>query len=66
MPGLDWLILGVIVVVILMGWALSTDIAKAHSTLIALNQTLTALEGDVAAIRDRVAPAVGDEYDEHL
>ena len=60
MPGLDWLILGVIVVLALMAWALGNDITKAHRTLIELHQTLRSLESDVAQIRDRVAPSAVD------
>ena len=50
----DWLILGVIGVIAIMGWALSKDITRAHGTLIELHQTLMSLESDVADIRARV------------
>ena len=53
----EWFIFGAVVFI---GWALSHDIAKARGTLIALNQTLTALKADVAAIRDQVAPSAED------
>ncbi len=63
MPGLDWLIIGVIVVIVLMMWALSKDIASAHSTLISLGDTLIEIQGDVEAIRKQVT-GEADEYDE--
>ena len=50
----DWLILGVIGAIAIIGWALSKDIARAHGTLIELHQTLMSLESDVAEIRGRV------------
>ena len=53
----EWLIFGAVV---LIGWALEHAITRAHRTLIALLQTLTALKADVAAIRDRVAPSAVD------
>jgi len=45
----EWLIFGAVV---LIGLALEHAITKAHHTLIALLQTLTAFEGDVASIQD--------------
>lgn len=62
MPGLDWLIVGVIAVLSLMAWTLGNDIAKAHSTLISLGDTLTRIAADVDAIRDRVAGV--EKYDD--
>ena len=64
MPGLDWLILGVIVVIVLMGWALSYDISRAHGTLIGLHDTLMSLESDVAEIRGQVVGEKGENYGE--
>jgi len=60
MPGLDWLIVGVIAVLGFIAWALGNDISRAHHTLIELHQTLRSLELDVAQIRDRVAPSAVD------
>ena len=45
----EWLIFGAVV---LIGAALEHAITRAHRTLIALLQTLTAFEGDVASIQD--------------
>ena len=47
----EWFIFGAVVFI---GWALERAIASAHSTLIALNQTLTAFEGNVASIQDEL------------
>ncbi len=65
MPGLDWLIVGVIAVLSLMAWTLGNDISRAHGTLVELHQTLMSLESDVAAIRGRVAGKASD-VDENL
>ena len=62
MPGLDWLILGVIVAIAIMGWALGRDIIGAHSTLVSLDYTLTRIAEDVETIRDKVM--IVDKYDD--
>ena len=60
----DWLILGVIGVIAIMGGLLSKDIARAHTTLIALHDTLMSLESDVAEIRDQVVGEKEENYGE--
>lgn len=64
MPSIEWLIIGVIAIIALMAWGLGKDITNAHSTLIALHQTLMSLESDVAEIRDRVVGEKDENYGE--
>ncbi len=61
MPGLDWLILGGIVAIAIMVWLLGKDIIGAHSNLVSLDNTLSEIAHDVAAIRDRVTERKYDD-----
>ena len=52
----DWLILGVIGLIVIVWGGLSNDIAKAHGTLIELRQDVANINDEITEIRRRVAP----------